>query len=89
MNNISNCKGCLTVRCRHIENVGYKTETGMIECPCTICLIKVVCVIACDSYTVFKTDANAYMVKKASDTIAYHLKKGMDLFGRVHKNGKL
>ncbi len=54
------CKGCLTESCRNTEHIGYKTEEGIVKCPCSICLIKMVCRNECEPYIEFKVDANEF-----------------------------
>ena len=67
---MTNCKGCLTVQCRYTTYSGYKTETGMIECPCSTCLIKMVCRMECDPYMEFIGGANIHSMKEADMTIS-------------------
>ena len=86
---MTNCGGCLTVQCNHSIYSGYKTKGGIVECPCSICLIKMVCRMECDPYIEFIGEANIHSMKEAGmtvsdclDNVEYHLSK-------VHKNEKL
>ncbi len=47
MTTINSCKGCITIdRCAHAEKYKY-------VCPCTMCIVKVMCGKACNEYLVF------------------------------------
>jgi hypothetical protein len=69
MTELKNCEGCLTVRCRYAIYSGYKTEEGIVECPCSICLIKMVCRMECDPYIEFIGEANIHSMKEVGVTM--------------------
>jgi hypothetical protein len=61
-----NCKGCNGCLVKCIYYSTYKYETGtkpkktmkkvikkIMECPCTTCIVKVVCKVGCDEYSTF------------------------------------
>ena len=67
---VENCEGCLTVQCNHSIYSGYKTKGGIVECPCSICLIKMVCRMECDPYIEFIGEANIHSMKEADMTVS-------------------
>jgi len=83
---IDYCKGCLTARCRYTTYSGYKTETGIVECPCSICLIKMVCKRECDSYIEFIANANNHLIKEAGITISDCIDNAEDYLLKVNEN---
>ena len=50
---MKSCEGCYSYGKNDCVYVAYRTEKVTIECPCGICLIKVVCARACDEYEDF------------------------------------
>jgi hypothetical protein len=87
---MENCEGCLTVQCSHSTYSGYKTREGIVECPCSICLIKMVCRMECDPYIEFIGGANIHSMKEADMTISDCLDNVEKLLAKkVYKNGKL
>lgn len=75
---MENCKGCLTIRCSYTEHSGYKTEEGIVICPCGICLIKMVCRMECDPFIEFLGESNIHSMKEADMTIS-------DCFDNIEK----
>ncbi len=49
MNDTHDCKGCLGID----HDCYYDSYIEELKCPCTICLIKVVCNEACNSFDEF------------------------------------
>lgn len=50
------CEGCLTIdRCQDEGNPYYRGKYN-IKCPCTICLVKVVCGTPCEDYMAFEAE---------------------------------
>ena len=86
---MENCEGCLTIQCNYATYSGYKTEEGIVECPCGICLIKMICKIECDPYIKFIADSNNHSIKEAGITISDCLGNIEKLLAEGHKNGKL
>ena len=47
------CEGCYSYGKNDCVYIGYRTEEGIVNCPCGMCLIKVVCARACIEYENF------------------------------------
>lgn len=66
---MTNCKGCHTKNACNVRKaviyINY-IENNNLECPCTICLVKAICVKICDEYRQFSTKF-------------HHFKYGMDI----------
>jgi hypothetical protein len=62
------CKGCL-VKCTYYSNYRAgikprKTIKKIMECPCTTCLVKVVCKTGCEEYTTFSNRIISRRIQK-------------------------
>lgn len=47
-----NCKGCLTYSTSDAKHCSSDNSNG--KCPCTTCVIKVMCNDACETFNVFR-----------------------------------
>lgn len=57
------CRGCLIKCADFFEYIaGRITRTIIDECPCNICLVKMVCIRGCEEYQIF-SDNNIVTVK--------------------------
>lgn len=64
------CKGCL-IKCtyyysyHHQENITPEaTMIKIMKCPCVTCLVKVVCNVGCDDYTIFSNKIISRRIQK-------------------------
>ncbi len=52
----NNCKGCFSLDRKMLLNCSFNSKNMNIdgECPCTNCLVKVICFNSCKEYRSFK-----------------------------------
>lgn len=58
------CEGChVKPWCEDEGNPYYKEKYG-IECPCTMCIVKVMCEVPCTPYVVFVSKVHNYNLEQ-------------------------